>query len=406
MTTRRDFLKAAASVPFASMLPAGRDGLWLPRGDDRVLLVLELQGGNDGLNTVVPLHDDAYARARPRLSSVREGALPLDAGFGLHADLAGLNALCKQQLAAVVHGVGYAEPDRSHFRSRDIWHTADPSHQRVAADTTGWLGRAADLLAAGGASMPAASVGSLQVPLLLRARAAAVPTLERAEDFQLGVVTAGGAADERRAALVELLAPHQVPGLPAEAAAVAATAAQAAAMAEKLRTQLQRYEPKADYAGSQLGADLQLVARMAIAGFGTRLFHVGFGGFDTHARQLPTHAGLLRQLGTALGAFAADLAGHGALARTTVLVHSEFGRRLAENASQGTDHGAAAPVFVLGGGVKPGLHGTPPDLRDLIDGDVKPTTDFRALYADLLGWLRIDARAVLGGDFAPLGLYA
>jgi uncharacterized protein (DUF1501 family) len=176
-------------------------------------------------------------------------------------------------------------------------------------------------------------------------------------------------------------------------------------MAEKLRTQLQRYEPKADYAGSQLGADLQLVARMAIAGFGTRLFHVGFGGFDTHARQLPTHAGLLRQLGQALAAFAADLVAHGALDRTTVLVHSEFGRRLAENASQGTDHGAAAPVFVLGGGVKPGLHGTPPDLRDLIDGDVKPTADFRALYADLLGWLRIDRQAVLGGDFTPLGLY-
>ena len=403
MTTRRDFLKAAASVPFATLLPPGRDCLWLPRGDDRVLLVLELQGGNDGLNTVVPLHDDAYAHARPRLSSVRQGALPLDAGFGLHGDLEGLHALCKKELAAVVHGVGYAEPDRSHFRSRDIWHTADPSHQRVAAGTTGWLGRAADLLAAAGASMPAASVGSLQVPLLLRARAAAVPTLERAEDFQLGVVTAGSGADERRAALVELLAPQQ--GLPAEAAAVAATAAQAASMAEKLRTQLQRYEPKADYAGSQLGADLQLVARMAIAGFGTRLFHVGFGGFDTHARQLPTHAGLLRQLGQALAAFAADLEGHGALARTTVLVHSEFGRRLAENASQGTDHGAAAPVFVIGGGVKPGPHGKPPDLGDLVDGDVKATIDFRAVYADLLGWLRIDHQAVLGGDFAPLGLY-
>jgi uncharacterized protein (DUF1501 family) len=404
MTTRRDFLKAAASVPFASLLPAGRDCLWLPRGDDRVLLVLELQGGNDGLNTVVPLHDDAYAHARPRLSSVRQGALTLDAGFGLHGDLAGLHALCKKELAAVVHGVGYAEPDRSHFRSRDIWHTADPSHQRVAAGTTGWLGRAADLLAAAGASMPAASVGSLQVPLLLRARTAAVPTLERAEDFQLGVVTAGGAADERRAALVELLAPNQ-PGLSAEAAAVAAIATQAASMAEQLRAQLQRYEPKADYAGSQLGADLQLVARMAIAGFGTRLFHVGFGGFDTHARQLPTHAGLLRQLGQALAAFAADLEGHGALARTTVLVHSEFGRRLAENASQGTDHGAAAPVFVIGGGVKPGPHGKPPDLGDLVDGDVKATTDFRAVYADLLGWLRIDHQAVLGGDFAPLGLY-
>jgi uncharacterized protein (DUF1501 family) len=143
---------------------------------------------------------------------------------------------------------------------------------------------------------------------------------------------------------------------------------------------------------------------MIVAGFGTRLFHCGFDGFDTHALQLATHDGLLRQLDAALAAFLRDLEGHDRLADTIVLVHSEFGRRVAENASQGTDHGAAAPVFVFGGTVRPGLHGSPPDLGDLDDGDLRATTDFRSVYADLLGWLSIDPTPVLGQGIARAGV--
>lgn len=404
LLSRRHFLQAAAVAPFANLLPQHSSMHWLPRGQDRCLLVLELLGGNDGLNTVIPLDDALYAAARPRLSVVRRAAHPIAAGFGLHESLAWLAGRMAVD-AAVVHGVGYAQPDRSHFRSRDIWHSGDPALLRVAADTTGWLGRAADLLAAQGAGMPAASVGSLQVPLLLKSRQVVVPTLERVEDFALQLP--GGGGDASAVAAIAAADAASAGGDAADLRGfLAATAADAVATAARLQAALQRYRAASDYPDTALGRDLQLVARMAIAGFGTRLFHVGFGSFDTHAQQLPTQQGLLRQLDQALGALHQDLQAQGLLERTVVLLHSEFGRRTHENQSQGTDHGAAAPVLLLGGGVVAGLHGTAPDLSRLLDGDLPPTTDFRSVYGDLLGWLGIDAAAVLGGRFAPVGVLA
>ena len=398
---RRSFLQAAAllALPGSHRLT----GAWLPRGDDRTLVVLELEGGNDGLGTVIPLDDAQLGKLRPTLGGVRHGALPVGDGCGLHGSLAQTHARVRAGSAAIVHGVGYPKPDRSHFRSRDIWHSADPTLPTVLASTTGWLGRAADLLAAAGAGMPAADIGGTEVPLLLRSRTVVVPSLRRAEDFELLVDGAGGVEAARRAALQELLAAREDRGRAGEVAVIAAAAA---AHAERLRAGLQRYTSKADYPDSALGRDLQLAARLALTGFGTRLFHTSLPGFDTHARQLPTQQGLLAQLDQALGAFLQDMEGHDRLASTVVFVHSEFGRRVAENQSQGTDHGAAAPVLVLGGGVRGGTHGKAPDLADLEDGDVKVTTDFRGLYRELLDWLAIDATAVLGGGFAGPGVLA
>jgi len=402
---RRAFLQSAAVLPFAAAL---RGGAWLPRGNPRTLLVLELEGGNDGLNTVIPLDDARYAQLRPTLQSARRGALPLGAapgggGFGLHMALAKVHARVLAGSAAVLHAVGYPSPDRSHFRSRDIWHTADPRLAAVRADTTGWLGRAADRLATAGAGLPAAEIGGTELPLLLRSANAMVPSLRRAEDFALQVDDAAGAGPGRRAAIEALAAPRADQGLVGEVAHVASAAIE---QAGRLRAALQRYQPRADYPDSPLGRDLQLVARMAIAGFGTRLLHTGLGGFDTHARQLPTQQALLQELDLALDALLQDLGRHDALADTLVLVHSEFGRRVLENDSQGTDHGAAAPVLLLGGGVRGGVHGKGPDLGDLLDGDVRPTTDFRSVYRDLLDWLSIDAASVLDGEFAPAGACA
>lgn len=400
---RRSFLQAAAAAPLAFALPGRMH--WLPRGDPRMLLVLELEGGNDGLNTLIPTGDDAYARLRPHLSAVRHGARELEPGQALHGSLRALHARLRAGGGAVVQGVGYESPDRSHFRSRDIWHTADPAHVRARADTTGWLGRAAEQMAAAGAGMPAASVGSLEVPLLLRGGSVVVPCVRDAGDFTLQVPGPAETAARGRAALAELVAREPLPaggGAFAHAAAMAAAAAQ---QASALREGLQRYRPRADYPDTELGRGLQLVAQLAVAGFGTRLFHLGFGGFDTHARQLPTHAGLLAQLDAALEALLADLHGHGRLAHTAVLVHSEFGRRAAENQSLGTDHGAAAPVFVLGGGVRPGLLGRPPALGALVDGDVPATTDFRSVYAALLRWLEVPTAAVLPAGPEPLPLF-
>jgi uncharacterized protein (DUF1501 family) len=396
---RREFLAAAAAAPWLH-LARGR-GRWLPHGDDRVLVVLELQGGNDGLNTVIPVGDARYAALRPRLAAVRNGAHALPDGTALHASLGHLHAWLRRNEGVVVHGVGYPAPDRSHFRSRDIWHTADPQHQRVQAGTTGWLGRAADLLAAAGAFVPAAALGGLELPLVLRAREVTVPSVLRPEDFQwLAADHAGplAAGDPTRA----VLAAAAEPGLHAFAAEVARTGAR---LAGELATALARYRPGIDYPDTGTGKALQLAARLAVSGFGTRLLHFGQSGYDTHAVQVPTHAALLRELDAALDAFRRDLAAHGALDRVVVLVHSEFGRRVAENASHGTDHGAAGPVFVLGTGLAGSVRGAVPDLQRLDDGDLVATTDFRAVYADLLRWLGVDARAVLGGEFAGAGLW-
>jgi uncharacterized protein (DUF1501 family) len=273
----------------------------------------------------------------------------------------------------------------------------------VKADTTGWLGRAADLLAAQSAGVPAASVGGLEVPLALKAARTTVPSIARVEDFQwlspIGAVPFAANAPTRGVLDVE----SESDGSPRSHAA--ATSRAAVELADDLASALRRYEPRAEYPDTQLGRELQLAARLVIAGFGTRLLHAGFAGFDTHARQLPTHAGLLRQLDGALGAMLQDLDAHGQSERTLVVVHSEFGRRVAENASQGTDHGAAAPVFAWGGGVVGGPIGPIPDLKQLDDGDLIGTTDFRSVYRDVLQWLGVDPAAVLGAPFEPAGLW-
>ncbi|HEX5052772.1 MAG TPA: DUF1501 domain-containing protein [Planctomycetota bacterium] len=400
---RRCFLRAASAVPF--VLGARGHGAWLPKGDARALLVLELVGGNDGLNTVIPADDAAYGKRRPTLSAVRSGARPLGDGTSLHAALVRLHGLVQGGDAAVVHGVGYPGPDRSHFRSREIWHTADPAHTRVRAQTTGWLGRTADELAATIAGVPAAAIGGLEVPLLLKSARVTVPSIARIEDFQWLSATADGA-------LPASSPTRAVPGCAAGGAArddlrafVADTARSAVELAGDLDTALQRYRPQAEYPASELGRDLQLGSRLLVAGFGTRLLHVAVPGFDTHARQLPTHAGLLAQLDAAFDAFVQDLRAHGRARDVAVLVHSEFGRRTAENASQGTDHGAAAPAFVCLGGVAGGPHGEVPDLQHLDDGDLVATADFRRVFGDLLRWLGVEPARVLGAPFATLGLF-
>jgi uncharacterized protein (DUF1501 family) len=305
----------------------------------------------------------------------------------------------------VIHGVGYPEPDRSHFRSRDIWHTADPTFQRRTSETTGWLGRAADWLADRGAAVPGLSVGDLSVPLMLAGRRVVVPSLERVEDYQLLVDPAGGQAGIRRAEIAALAAAGEDDRRAAELERFVRGVAQSSiASAERMQRALAAYRPRAEYPDGPLGRNLQVVARVLVSGFGTRLFHVSLGGFDTHARQLPAHEALLRQLSRGIGALVGDLAAHAVLERTTILVFSEFGRRLAENQSQGTDHGAAGPVFVFGDGLRPGLLGEAPGLADLDDGDLVATCDFRGVYGALLRRLGIDDVAVLGGEFREITL--
>lgn len=403
---RRELLK---SVLLAPGLCAGGVGLrWLPEGDSRALVVLELEGGNDGLATLVPTDDPALAKARRTLADVRKGALPLAPGFGLHPALPGVHALAKEGSATFVHGVGYPKPDRSHFRSRDIWQSGDPELVKVVAGTTGWLGRAADWLAQQGAALPALAIGSLAVPLALRGRRVVVPSLERLEDYELQVDGSAGRGEARRRALAALTdaradeLAHERPGT--QESFLAEVGKTALRGAETLRTALRGYTPRAEYPDTALGRRLNLVARFLVAGFGTRLFHLSLSGFDTHARELPAQEALLRILDRALAAFVQDLRGHGVFDRVTLLVHSEFGRRVAENASLGTDHGAAGPALVVGPELRGPLLGAAPSLTDLDDGDLKAGVDFRAIYAALLQRLSVPPAEVLGSAVAPFAL--
>jgi uncharacterized protein (DUF1501 family) len=394
---RRAFLGSAAAIPLISTEPVTGFLNWLPGGESRALIVLEFDGGNDGLNTIFPADDRDWRKARPRLSSVRNGAHKLQDGYALHPGLDGVHRLMREGLATVVHGVGFPGASRSHFKNRDVWHTADPNFTEMKADTTGWLGRVADVMAKSGASVvPGLSVGSLKVPLILKSHDVVVPSVNRIEEYQL-LLGPGGAQQKRREELVDLV--KDVKSSDDLRGFLGAVAKSAVGNAEKLRNSLAGYKAKATFPNTALGRKLQLLSRIIVSGFGTRLFHVNYSGFDTHATQLPAHAGLMRQFSGAVEALVRDLKAHGKIDEVLIMVTSEFGRRVAQNRSRGTDHGKAGPMFLFGGGVKPGLHGEHPSLTDLDNGDLKATADFREVYAAALRWLKVAPKDVLGGEF-------
>jgi uncharacterized protein (DUF1501 family) len=384
LTTRRQLFftgaRIAAAVPFVSglgrALPAARD-------DERALVVLQLTGGNDGVNTVVPHRQDEYYRSRPTLGLARSALHRLDDDHGLHPELGALAELFDEGKVGVVHGIGYPNPDRSHFRSLEVWHTADPVNP---PGETGWLGDLADQLATRRpGSMAALHVGTEDLPHALFARQYFAPTVRDSRGFrlrELGVEKRAFAAARGR--LLDLTGDSagDLAFLREAARSTYAAAARMEAMTSE--------PPPVAYPGSSLAERLQLVARLVTGGFGARVFHVSQNGYDTHAAQAPTHAALLRELARGLRAFVRDLEASDAAGRVVVLVHSEFGRRVRENGSKGTDHGAGAPAFVVGGDVRGGLFGTPPDLSKLVEGDVPYTTDFRALYTTLAqDWLEL-----------------
>ena len=374
--TRRTVLVGGLRVLLASPLfPALALGAARRRGEggERVLVVLQLSGGNDGLNTLVPHAQDAYYRLRPTLAQPRSTLHRLDDAHGLHPSMGALAELFAEGRMCAVQRVGYPDPDRSHFRSMEIWHTADPL---APAGDTGWLGRLADQIARESPSMLAAiHVGGSERPLALRGREFLAPSVRNARSFELHPAAKRLAPERAR-----LLECSENPSRELRFLRESAAAAQAAAA--RIEELAARPSPVA-WPDHALAARLRLVARLICGGIGTRVFHVEHAGFDTHVRQARGHAELLGQLSTALAAFQSDLAACGVEERVLTLVFSEFGRRVQENGSRGTDHGAAAPVFLVGGGVRGGLHGAELDLERLVDGDIPFATDFRSVYATL-----------------------
>jgi uncharacterized protein (DUF1501 family) len=403
MFSRRQFL--TRSLQGASLLSLGtvvpqfiaNTARAAEAGKDTILVVLEMSGGNDGLNTVIPYADDLYHKARPTLRQTKDVVIRLDDHVGLHKGMQGFRPMWEKGQLAVVQGVGYPNPERSHFEAMDVWQSADP--KRVT--TTGWLGRAAVESKDNSGGVPILHVGPSRLPLALAgAPAGGAVTVNNQNSFRLEIN--GGAVERqkaRRRLLEDLSAPTGKTGENDLTSFVQRRQVQTLTAIENLRELLEG--PNAiPRQGAGLSQKLQLIAGLIAKGFGTRLFYVNLDGFDTHAEQAPAHNTLLADLADSIANFFQTLKTTGHDGRVRLMTFSEFGRRVQENGSRGTDHGAASCLFVAGPSVQGGVVGKHPSLADLDADDLKYHTDFRRVYATQLdGWLGCDSKAVLGAKW-------
>jgi uncharacterized protein (DUF1501 family) len=386
--------------PFASML-SSQSGV----PEDHVLVVVQLGGGNDGLNTVVPYGNGAYYKARPAIAvpapgksqGNQQGALDLDkkAGIGLHPNLTGLKELFEDGVASILQGVGYPNPNRSHFTSMDIWHTASTD-----AHGHGWIGRYFDCTCNGTPQPEGAVAIGRDSPLAMQGQIQKPISFESPELFRwLGDdLTKDGALKQP---YQEINRTGQLSGVDDESQLgfLTRTALDAQLSSDRIRAAVAK-RPLVQYPNSALARQLQMVGAMIRDGMKTRVYYVSMGGFDTHANQLGSHGNLMRQFGDAINAFHKDLKEQGNSGRVLTMCFSEFGRRVAQNASGGTDHGTAAPMYLIGDMVRPGLLGELPSLTDLDQGDLKFNTDFRSVYASVLeDWMGAPSDKILAGNY-------
>jgi uncharacterized protein (DUF1501 family) len=390
MITRRQLLERTSLFAFLPATPAAlARALARDSASGRALVVIELEGGNDGLATVVPFRDEVYAAVRPTLRVPEQDLLPLGEDAALHPALKPLAGVFERGRLAIVQGVSYPEPNLSHFRSRAIWHHArrDPEEHTGI----GWLGRTLDQLAgAGRADARAVFVGSGPPPVAVRGTRAMASSLESLADFELQGELACGAE-----------------GTTYELRELVRRNLREAAEASRRFAELDAGGSARLYPQTELGARLAVVAQLLRAGFGASVLYTGQPGYDTHSRQLDDHARLLGELAGALAAFLDDLASAGREGDALVLVFSEFGRAVAENGSRGTDHGTAGPVFLAGAPVRGGILGAAPALAELVDGQLAVQHDLRRVYAALLeDWFGVESSPILGSTFERLPLLA
>ena len=368
---------------------------------DPVLVVLQLTGGNDYMNTVVPYGDPLYYDYRPTVNVSPERVLPLDDKVGFNPVLAPIKGLYDRGDVAVVHGVGYANPNRSHFRSMDIWHTCEPDK----IGTEGWLGKVirdldphADNVLTGvnfGRGMPRA-MALPGVPV------ASVAVLEN-----YGLLTVIP-QEEARARALEVFARMYTPAMGTGPTMdyLGQTGLDALNGADILRTAPEKYESTVEYGDNAIARNLRAVSQVLLADLGTRVFYTQHGGYDTHAAEVAVHTQLWTELSDAISCFFADLREHNAEDKVVMLVFTEFGRRVKDNGS-GTDHGSGGLSMVMGAPVKGGQYNEYPSLRegDLLEGDLHFSYDYRGLYGTLVErWLGLDAGPVVGGRFEQVGV--
>jgi uncharacterized protein (DUF1501 family) len=367
----------------------------LPGGTDRVLVVINFQGGNDGLNTVVPFGMPDYYRYRPSLGVPQNDVLRIDDTFGLNPVLAPFKQMFDKGNVAIVHGVGYPDPDHSHFRSTEIWQTAQPK----GYESTGWIGRYLDSASLPKNNLFNAVALSNVLPEIMISKTTDVPAVDALRTYGLRSDKTSGNKEAFHEFVRDTTVPFRSPFL----AKVAEIEDHAQRGAEELPKLVAGYQTQAAYPATPLGRSLALAAQIIGSKLGTRVLYLNHGSFDTHVTQKQTQERLLGDFANSIAAFYQDLNAHGNDKRVLTMTFSEFGRRVPENASRGTDHGEAAPVFMIGGGVKGGLYGQHPDLNRLNAGNLAFTTDFRQVYATVLErWLGRPSAAIVGGTFPTL----
>lgn len=386
--------------------------------DNTILVVLQMAGGNDGLNTVVPYSSDFYHKARPKIGLSAQDILKLNEDIGFHNSMTGFKNLYDAGHLAVVQGVGYPNPNRSHFRSTEIWQTASDSDK---TEKYGWVGRYFDSCCAGADPTVGVVVGN-QLPQSFYAKTPmgicfnnpqnyrymangqVETTYEKLNDVEMARETS---TDDNSGGTIGMLAAAQPMTGGKAVDFIERTALDAQMSSEKIRGIADKVQNQAVYPSSQLGNSLKLVAKLIGGGLPTRIYYVSQGGYDTHTGQVNRQKQLLQDLGDSTKAFVDDLKAQNNLQRVLVMTFSEFGRRVSENANGGTDHGAAAPMFILGDKVKAGLLGKYPSLapQDLFEGDIKYNVDFRSVYAGVLEqWLKTKSAPILGRQFPALQL--
>ena len=387
--TEHVFARALADTPLPS----------LPGGDDRCLVLVNLQGGNDGLNCVVPHGDPQYYQVRPTIGIAQSDVLSINERIGLNPSMRSFKSMYDRGMVAIVQGVGYPDPDHSHFRSTEIWQTAAPDRY----EHTGWLGRYLD-----DAGLPKNNlfngVAIAQVlPEVLVAARTDVPTIAQINGYGL----LSDRQKDSRSIYSMLVEDDRLPFTSPYLAHVAQIEDHAQKGSEELPQLIKGYEAAGSYPATPIGRSLSLAAQIIGSKAGTRVLYVQHGSFDTHIGQKAVQDRLLGEFSDAVKAFYDDLAAHGNDKRVLTMTFSEFGRRIEENASRGTDHGEASPLFLIGGGVKGGIYGTYPDLSNTNIGNLRFDTDFRSVYATVLErWLGRPSERILQGKFATIGALA
>jgi len=406
--TRRDFMKSGfvfgagaaglaagyAAVPdvMARAVYAGKkDGVM----NDRVLVMIQLAGGADGLQTVIPMNDTQLRNLRPTLSRAADTALSLGNGFGLNRSMKGIKALYDTGKVAIVQGVGYPNPNFSHFDSIRIWETADPMRKQQ----DGWLGKTiASNYDSQGHPLVGCACGTSEIPGALRDLEATLSVVNGKDTYKFN-----GTDAERAMGVIY----NGTPGM--YGALFDTSVFSARDTIARLRTAKDKYVPRAAYTDNvnlvyssrnQLAQALQLAAQLIVSGVGAKILHVTLGGFDTHDQEFARHEDLMGYVDGAVSAFHNDLAAYGMADRVLVATWSEFGRRAQETGNAGTDHGTASPMFLIGDTVKGGTYGEAPSLAVGRDGNLKYTVDFRAVYQEILeSHMKVDAKEVLGAHY-------